>query len=65
MTHIYDTIIIGSGISGLFTLKHLLEENEDCNNIKMKNLKGEKRFVNKEGVIKRTSLFMLLRSIKV
>ena len=27
MTHIYDTIIIGSGISGLFTLKHLLEEN--------------------------------------
>ena len=27
MIEIYDTIIIGSGISGLFTLKHLLEEN--------------------------------------
>ena len=28
---IYDTIIIGSGISGIFTLKHLIEEgNKKC-----------------------------------
>ena len=26
MSHVYNTIIIGSGISGIFTLKHLIEE---------------------------------------
>ena len=32
------------------------EENEDCNNIKMKNLKGNKTYVNKEGVTKNVSI---------
>ena len=32
------------------------EENDDCNNIKMKNLKGNKTYVNKEGVIKNVSI---------
>ena len=32
------------------------EENDDCNNIKMKNLKGNKTYVNKEGVTKNVSI---------
>ena len=32
------------------------EENEDCNNIKMKNLKGNKTYVNKKGVTKNVSI---------
>ena len=36
------------------------EENDDCNNIKMKNLKGNKTYVNKEGVTKNASI----RSLK-
>ena len=32
------------------------EENEDCNNIKMKNLKGNKTYVNKKGVTKNVSV---------
>ena len=32
------------------------EENDDCNNIKMKNLKGDKTYVNKEGVTKNVSI---------
>ena len=32
------------------------EENDDCNNRKMRNLKGNKRHVNKEGVTKNVSI---------
>ena len=32
------------------------EENDNCNNIKMKNLKGNKTYVNKEGVTKNVSI---------
>ena len=32
------------------------EENEDCNNIKMKNLKGNKTYINKDGVTKNVSI---------